>query len=71
MQIESLRRLGREGRLHAGINLTRTSRKLLLEGILRRHPDYNDTQIKLTCLKLLLPEELFFAAYPEARTILP
>jgi len=71
IQIEALRRLGREGRLRAGINLTRTSRKLLLEGIIRRHPDYNDNQIRLAYLKLLLPDELFLAAYPEAENILP
>ena len=71
VQIEALRQLGREGRLHAGINLTRTSRKLLIEGIQRRHPDYNDTQIKLAYFKLLLPDELFLAAYPEAGNILP
>jgi hypothetical protein len=65
-QIEILRRMGPEGRLHAAIELTRTSRKLLFEGVHRRHPDYNERQIRLETIRLTLPEELFRAAYPEA-----
>jgi hypothetical protein len=64
-QIEILRRMGPEGRLHAAIELTRISRKLLLEGVHRRHPDYNERQIRLETIRLTLPEELFSAAYPQ------
>jgi hypothetical protein len=64
-QIEILRRMGPEGRLHAAIELTRTSRKLLLEGVHKRHPDYNERQIRLETIRLTLPEELFRAAYSE------
>jgi hypothetical protein len=62
-QIEILRRMGAEGRLRAAIELTRTSRKLLWEGVRRRHPDYNERQIHLETIRLTLPEELFRAAY--------
>ena len=71
IQLEALRRLGPEGRLRAGIDLTQTSRKLLCEGLRRRHPEYNERQIRMAYLQLVLPEELFLAAYPEARNILP
>jgi hypothetical protein len=64
-QIEILRRMGPEGRLHAAIELTRTSRKLLFEGVHKRHPDYNERQIRLETIRLTLPEELFRAAYSE------
>jgi hypothetical protein len=70
-QIDILRRLGPEGRLHAAIELTRTSRKLLSEGVQRRHPDYNERQIRLETIRLILPEELFRAAYPEASECMP
>ncbi len=65
-QIEILRRMGPEGRLHAAIELTRISRKLLLEGVHKRHPDYNELQIRLETIRLTLPKELFSTAYPQA-----
>jgi hypothetical protein len=42
------------------------SRKLLFEGAHKRHPDYNERQLRLETIRLTLPEELFHAAYPEA-----
>lgn len=65
-QIEILRRMGPEGRLRAAMELTRISRKLLLEGVQKRHPDYTERQIRLETIRLTLPEELFSAAYPQA-----
>ena len=57
--------------LQAAIALTQTCRKLLIEGVRRRHPEYDERQIRLAVIRLILPEKLFFAAYPEARDILP
>ena len=71
VQLEVLRRMGPEGRLQAGIELTRMSRLLLAEGIRRRHPDYDDDQIRLATIRLTLPADLFHAAYPEAGSLLP
>lgn len=65
-QIEILRRMGPEGRLRAAIELTRISRKLLSEGVRKRHPEYTERQICLDTIRLTLPEELFRAAYPQA-----
>jgi hypothetical protein len=70
-QIEILRRMGPEGRLRAAIELSRTSRKVLSEGVHRRHPDYDERQIRLETIRLTLPKELFRAAYPEAGENLP
>jgi hypothetical protein len=63
-QIEILIRMGPEGRLRAAIELSRISRKLLREGVQKRHPDYDERQIRLETIRLILPEELFRAAYP-------
>ena len=71
VQIDALRRLGPAGRLRAGIELTHASRKLLIEGLRRRHPDYSEEQLRMACFKLLLPGKLFQAACPQARNILP
>jgi hypothetical protein len=65
-QIEILSRMGPEGRLRAAIELSRMSRKLLREGVQKRHPDYDERQIRLETIRLILPEELFRAAYPNA-----
>ena len=70
-QIEILRRMGPEGRLRAAIELSRTSRKVLSEGVRRRHPDYDERQTRLETIRLTLPKELFRAAYPEAGENLP
>jgi len=58
--------MGSEGRLHVAMELTRTSRKLLLAGVHKRHPHHDERQIRLETIRLTLPEELFRAAYPEA-----
>lgn len=71
IQIEILRRMGPEARLDAAIELSRMSRKLLEEGVQRRHPGYDERQIRLATIRLTLPKELFLAAYPEAGEILP
>lgn len=70
-QIEVLRRRGRERRLPAAIDLCTSSRALLLEGVNRRHPEYNARQAELAVIRLTLPTDLFLAAYPESEGILP
>jgi hypothetical protein len=70
-QIEILRGMGSEGRLRAAMELSQMSRNLLLEGVRRRHPEYDERQIRLETIRLTLPRELFLYAYPEADDILP
>ena len=71
IQLDIFRRMGPERRLQAGLDLSRTCRELLREGVRLRHPDYNERQIRLAVTRLTLPDDLFSAAYPEARDILP
>lgn len=71
VQLEALRRMGPEGRLRTAIQLSQMSRALLLEGVCRRHPGYNEQQIRLKTISLILPAELFRATYPESQNILP
>ena len=71
LQIQVLRRMGPERRLQAAIDLCRSSRVLLLEGVNRRHPEYNARQAELAVIRLTLPANLFLAAYPESEGILP
>ena len=69
--MEIFRRMGPEKRLQAGIALSQLCRKLLAEGVRQRHPEYDEKEIKLATIRLTLPEDLFLAAYPEARDIRP
>ena len=71
IQIDAFRRMGPEGRLHAAIELSQTSRKLLAEGVRHRHPEYGEEEVRLAVIRILLPEELFLSAYPTARGIEP
>jgi hypothetical protein len=71
IQLDIFRRMGPERRLQAGLDLSRTCRELLREGVRLRHPEYDERQTQLAIIRLTLPADLFSAAYPEARDILP
>jgi hypothetical protein len=71
IQIETLRRMGAARRLQAGIDLSQSSRRLLLEGVRKRHPEYSEREANLAVIRLTLPADLFLTAYPEAESVLP
>ncbi len=70
IHIEIFRRMKPEMRLQAAIDLAQTSRKLLEQGVYIRHPDYGKNQIRLAAIRLMLGEDVFLSAYPEAKDIL-
>lgn len=65
VQIEVLRRLGPQGRLRMMAALNRGLRRTIEAGIRRRHPDYNDQQVKLARIKLTVGQEVFNNLLPE------
>ncbi len=71
IQNEIFRKMAPARRLQLAIELTQTSRKLLAAGVRRRHPEYNDEQVRLAAIRLTIPEKLFLAAYPHAKDIVP
>jgi len=71
VQIEIFRCMDPEKRLQSAALLSKTCRILLAEGIRKRHPNYNEEQVRLAVIRCLLPENLFLQAYPSARDILP
>jgi len=71
VQIEIFRRMGPEKRLQSAAFLSEACRTLLANGIRKRHPDYNEEQIRVAVIRCLLPEDLFLQAYPANRDILP
>jgi len=71
VQIDILRQMKPEQRLQMAVNLARTTRKLLMEGVRMRHPDYSEDQIRLATIRLILKDDLFLSAYPDAKDIVP
>lgn len=66
-----LRRMPPERRFEIGLELNALSRRLLEAGVRARHPEYTDEQVRLAVIRLLLPEDLFRAAYPGAEVLPP
>jgi hypothetical protein len=71
LQIEIFRRMAPEDRLRRGLELTRTCRSLMREGVRRRHAEYDERRLQEAVIRLTLPEDLFLAAYPEATDSVP
>jgi hypothetical protein len=71
IQIEIFRAMGAEGRLQAAIDLAQTSRKLLAAGVHKRHPEYDDDQVRYAVIRLSLGEEWFLKVYPHAKDVVP
>ncbi len=69
VQIEIFQKMTPERRLRAASELGQVVRKLLVSGVRQRHPNYDDEQVRLAVIRLILPENLFLAAYPHAKDI--
>jgi len=70
-QFEVFRNMAPEKRLQSAALLSETCRTLMAEGVRKRHPDYNEEQVRLAVIRCLLPKDLFLRAYPGARHVLP
>ncbi len=54
-----LRRLGPSGRVQRWVELNRSMRQILADGIRHRHPEYSDAQVRREVVRRLLGERLF------------
>lgn len=71
IQIEILKKLGPEKRLELALKLFETEKKLLMEGIKKRHPDYTEKEVKFALIRLFLGDNLFSKVYPQLKEIMP
>ncbi len=71
VQIEAYRRMTSAARLHAALELTELSRALLAAGVRRRHPEYDDEQLRLATIRLWLGDELYRQAYAGCAELAP
>jgi hypothetical protein len=71
IQVNILRKMEPEQRLKLVFQLFETEKKLLIEGIRSRHPEYTEKEIKLALKRIFLGDELFEIVYPKAKGIKP
>lgn len=71
VQLDVYRRMAPGARLRVGLELTELSRRLLEDGVRRRHPEYSDAQVRLAFLRLWLGAELFRQAYADQAELEP
>lgn len=71
VQLRIYRRMSPGDRLRQALELTGISRRLLAAGVRRRHPEYDDEQVRLATIRIWLGDELYGAAYPEAPELEP
>jgi hypothetical protein len=71
LQIEGYRRMGPAARLRTALELTELSRRLLTAGVRKRHPEYDEEQVRLAAARLWLGPDLFRRAYPDSPELKP
>jgi hypothetical protein len=65
-QVLAARRLGAEGRLRVAVELSEDARRISVDGVLRRHPDYSIEQARRQVLGALWGEALALRVWPAA-----
>ena len=53
-QLAAARRLGPEGRLRVAVELSEETRRIAIEGVMRRHPDYDEPRARREVARLLV-----------------
>ena len=71
MQHEVLRRMGPEKRARAGVQLSLAARATTLAAIRQRHPDYDAQTARWALFRMLVGDELFQKAWPDAPIVAP
>jgi hypothetical protein len=70
-QLEAYRRLGGSGRIEIAFRLTRMAREASEAGIRARHPDYDETRVKLALALLLYGDDLVWRVWPDSPRVEP
>lgn len=65
------RRMSGEQRVAIAANLSEDVREIARAGIRARHPAYDDEQVRYALFRLLLGDELFRRAWPQAPRLDP
>ena len=71
VQLEIYRRMGPERRFELGVRMSEDIRALAAEGIRARHPEYSEAEVRFALFRMLLGDELFGRAWPDAPRLKP
>jgi hypothetical protein len=69
--MEAYRRMGPEARARIALEMSEDVRRLTLEGIRARHPEYDDERARRALFRLLLGDELVRAIWPGEGLVAP
>jgi hypothetical protein len=71
VQLEAYRCMTPQARLRAALELTEVARSLLTAGVRKRHPEYDEDQVRMASIRLWLGHDQFRAAYPHEPELEP
>jgi hypothetical protein len=64
VRTEIYRRMTVDQRVRLAMEMSSTTRAIALDGIRRRHPEYDEHQARMALFRLLVGDELFRRAWP-------
>jgi hypothetical protein len=71
VQTEIYRRMSPARRCAIAVQMSAAARAITLAGIRSRHPEYDEHQARLALFRLLVGDELFRRAWPDAPLVEP
>jgi hypothetical protein len=70
-QIEAYRRMGAEARVRLAVQMSEDARRISLDGIRARHPEYDEERARRALFRLLLGEDRVRALWPDEAPVAP
>ena len=70
-QIQAYRRMGGAARVAVMFRLSESARRWSIAGIRRRHPDYDDVQLRLALARMTLGDDLVRRVWPDRELLDP
>jgi hypothetical protein len=70
-QVQAYRRMGPEARVRIAAEMSEDVRRIALEGIHARHPEYDDERARRALFRLLLGDDLVKAIWPGEAPVAP
>lgn len=70
-QMQAYRRMGAEARVRVAFEMSEDVRRMTLEGIRERHPEYDDDRARRALFRLLLGDDLVRAIWPGEAPVAP
>ena len=70
-QLQAYRRMGSEKRVAIAFEMSEDVRRMALEGIRSRHPDYSETRARRALFRLLLGDATVRAIWPGEALVAP